>query len=82
MSEQGVCQCPSNYGPHPLISCSCLTCLSLVPHVLIARAPLAYRSCPACLSLVPRLLIARASRGTRVCSLLLHHNAYLVHYIC
>ena len=82
MSEQGVCQCPSNYGPHPLISCSCLTCLSLVPRLLIARAPLAYRSCLACLSLVPHVLIARASRGTRVCSLLLHHNADLVHYIC
>ena len=35
-------------------------CLSLVPRLLIARAPLAYRSCPVCLSLVPRLLIARA----------------------
>ena len=67
MSEQGVCQCPSNYGPHPLISCSCLTCLSLVPRLLIARAPLAYRSCPACLSLVPRLLIARAPRAYRSC---------------
>ena len=82
MSEQGVCQCPSNYGPHPLIFCSCLTCLSLVGRLLIARASLAYRSCPACLSLVPHVLIARASRGTRVCSLLLHHNAYLIHYIC
>ena len=62
MSEQGVCQCPSNYGPHPLISCSCLTCLSLVPRLLIARAPLAYRSCPTCLSLVPR-----AVRGCALC---------------
>ena len=67
MSEQGVCQCPSNYGPHPLISCSCLTCLSLVPRLLIARAPLAYRSCLACLSLVPRLLIARAPLAYRLC---------------
>ena len=67
MSEQGVCQCPSNYGPHPLISCSCLACLSLVPRLLIARASRAYRSCPACLSLVPRLLIARAPRAYRSC---------------
>ena len=47
-------------------------CLSLAPHVLIARASRAYRSCPTCLSLVPRLLIARAPLAYRlVVSLLL-----------
>ncbi len=46
---------------------SCPVCLSLVPRVLIARAPRAYRSCPARLSLVPRVLIARAPRAYRSC---------------
>ena len=55
-------------------------CLSLVPRLLIARAPLAYRSCPVCLSLVTRLLIARdpsAYRSWPVCLSLVPFNFQL-----
>ena len=51
---------------------SVFACLSLVPHVLIARASRAYRSRLMRLSLVPRLLIARSPFAYRlVVSLLL-----------
>ena len=45
--------------------CFCLTCLSLLPRVLIARGHRAYRSRAVCLSLVGRPLIARGPSAYR-----------------
>ena len=49
----------------------------LLPHVLIASAPRAYRFCPACLSLVAIELIARGPSAYRLWANNLRNLRYL-----